>query len=152
MKIIIVKKENFTEIKKFLKILAPNAEVDFIEPENLEKSSAKIKTGAGAPDETFLFYNFDDESLREAIKDLEFSASGGRKISFGLSGSADFFSSDENTTDDGINFKLNYKGSSVPIWLKSQNREDILSCLAAISVAVIFGANMVEVSEKLKVM
>lgn len=144
---VISKKEDFSEIGKFLKILSPNAPVDFVEQKNLEK----IKN-VGGTGETFLFYNYEDENLREAVRGLEFSASGGKKIGLGFSNDADFFVSDENITEEEINFKLNYKGSSVPIWLKSQNKEDIINCLTAISVAIVLGANMVEVSEKLKAM
>lgn len=150
MKIIIAtKKEDFSEIGKFLKILSPNAPVDFVEQSAL--GGGKIKN-VGGTGETFLFYNYEDENLREVVKGLEFSASGGKKIGLGFSNDADFFVSDENITEEGINFKLNYKGSSVPIWLRSQNKEDIINCLTAISVAIVLGANMVEVSEKLKSM
>lgn len=71
----------------------------------------------------------------------------------GLSDRVDFCTyGDENITDGGINFKLNHKGSSVPIWTKAKNEEEIYNYLLAISVAIDSGMNPVEISEKLKTM
>lgn len=59
--------------------------------------------------------------------------------------------SDETKTSEGINFKINYSGNSVPIWLKGVFEEEKLnSALAGISAALSLGLNIVEISDKLK--
>lgn len=59
--------------------------------------------------------------------------------------------SDETETEEGINFKINYLGSSVPIWIKGIfKKEDLNNILAGISAGLSAGMNIVEISEKLK--
>jgi len=72
-----------------------------------------------------------------------------RKIlkTLGIEAELDFaWISDEIKTEEETNFKLNYKGSSVPFWIKG----DLNNFLAAISIAIQSGMNVVEISEKLK--
>ncbi len=71
-------------------------------------------------------------------------------VTYGFSPDADFYASDQIEADEGINFKLNYKGSSVPIWLKAHGEKTIETALPAICAAIISGMNIVEVSEALK--
>lgn len=140
MNIIIVSgKENFSEIKKILKGLMPDIAFDFVGPENIKKIN-KIEGG-----QTHLFFNYDNLELREACRELEI-----KKISFGFSEGADFMASDVNETENGINFKLNYKGNSVPIWIKKNlSKNEIYDILAIISAAITLGLNIIEISEKL---
>lgn len=131
--IIATEKNNISEIEALLKVLTPNVRADFIDA-NLAKSK------------DYLIFNFDNLELRKACELSE-----AEKISFGFSDQADFYASDQMKTEDGISFKLNYKGNSVPIWIKSPfDNEKIYNVLAAVCVAVISGLNIVEISEKIK--
>lgn len=134
---IITEKNNIPSIKKILETLAPEVEVNFIEPNKIEKNSAE---------DNYLIFNFDNLELREICKQLEF-----KKLSFGFLEEADFFASDQINTEEGISFKLNYKGNSVPIWIKNPfDKEKIYNVLAAICVGTISGLNIIEISEKIK--
>jgi len=74
-----------------------------------------------------------------------------KKISCGFFEGADFMASDINITEEGTNFKLNYNGNSVPVWLKNKfEKEEIGIILPAICVAVLSGFNMIGISETLK--
>jgi len=58
--------------------------------------------------------------------------------------------SDLIKTDEGINFKLNCAGSSVPFWVKGAEEKDLPEILAIISREQEAGKNIVEISELLK--
>jgi len=93
----------------------------------------------------FLILNFDDERIQEInnIKSL-------KTLTFGLQEGADFRASDIHI-NSGTNFKINYKGSIVPVWLKGTlGEEQVYDALAVDSVGIIFGLNFVEISEALK--
>jgi len=151
--IIVAEKNNISDIKEILKTLnlpagrqAPDVEVNFIDKELVAKIPPVGGKGNDAANETYLVFSYDDSELREACRPLEI-----KKISFGFSEEADFFASDQINTEEGISFKLNYKGNSVPVWIKSPfDNEKIYNVLAAICVAVISGLNIVEISEKIK--
>jgi UDP-N-acetylmuramoyl-tripeptide--D-alanyl-D-alanine ligase len=97
------------------------------------------------PAHGFLILNFDDETVRE-IK----TESRAPSLTFGFQDEADFRVSDINL-NAGTNFKINYKGNIVPVWLeKLFGKEQIYSALAAAGVGVIFGVNLVEISQALK--
>ncbi len=97
------------------------------------------------PTQGYLVFNFDDETTR-GIKD----GINAKTFSFGLQEKADFFASDIKI-NGSTNFKVNYHGNIVPIWLEGVcNREQIYSALAAIAVGTIFGLNLVEISQALK--
>jgi UDP-N-acetylmuramyl pentapeptide synthase len=152
-KIIIVADESkFLEIKKNLNLLVPTVEVlDY--KENLKdfqivlaKENQTEKIAKKSYENTFLVFNYDNESLREVFKNSNLE-----KINFGFSANADFFVSDKILTNEGINFKVNNKGSAIPIWLnKVSSDDDIYNALFAICVGVIFGLNIVEISEIFK--
>jgi len=92
-----------------------------------------------------LILNFDDETVRE-IKD----ETNLKEITFGLQEGADFQASDVKL-NGGTNFKVNYKGNIVPIWLeKLFGKEQIYSALASAAVGRVFGLNLVEISQALK--
>jgi UDP-N-acetylmuramyl pentapeptide synthase len=73
----------------------------------------------------------------------------GNFISFGLEPEADFYASDI-LLDGETNFKINHKGSAVPIWLKNGTKEGVFSALATAACGITFGLNMVEISQALK--
>ncbi len=96
-----------------------------------------------------LVLNFDDETVRE-IKDKSIIPT----FTFGLQGGSDLTATDVFLTTDpffGTNFKLNFKGRTIPIWLVNLfGKEQIYAALAAAAAAEIYGLNLIEVSESLK--
>ncbi len=97
----------------------------------------------------FLVLNFDDETARE-LKSKTVS----HCLTFGLQGEADFSASDIVLTQfpsPGTNFKVNYRGNIVPVWLKNLfGKEQIYVALATAAVGSLLDLNLVEVSEGLK--
>lgn len=93
----------------------------------------------------YLILNFDDEVIRE-LSDL----TNLKILSFGFQEGANLRASDVKI-NYGTNFKINYKGNIIPIWLeKLFGKEQIYSVLSASSVGVILGLNFVEIAERLK--
>jgi len=89
--------------------------------------------------------NSDDESLRELIKECPV-----KYLTFGFSESADFMASDVKT-NGGINFKINYRGNIVPVWLeKNGGKEIIYIALVAAAIGTNLDMNLVEISQTLK--
>ena len=73
-----------------------------------------------------------------------------RFLSFGIDSEADFYVSDINKKEK-TNFKINYDGSSVPVWIAGGSSEDdVLSITAALGVGVLLGINFVSLTQKLK--
>ena len=92
-----------------------------------------------------LIANLDDEKIRKIKAKPEV-----KKIGFGFDKGADLRATDIYS-QSGINFKVNYQGSFVPVWLEgASEKEQIYSALAAIAVGVILGLNLVEISQILK--
>jgi len=110
-----------------------------------EKTIEIRKLAKILPAQGFLILNFDDETARE-IK----TESRAHSLTFGFQEGADFQASDIKL-NTGTNFKINYKGNIVPVWLeKLFGKEQIYSALAATGVGVIFDLNLVEISQALK--
>ena len=111
-----------------------------------EKTKEIIKLAKILPTQGFLILNFDDETVRE-IKDTNPSTTPSHILTFGFQEGADFLASDI-ILNTGTNFKINYKGNIVPVWLeKLFGKEQIYSALAAAGVGVIFDLNLVEISQ-----
>lgn len=117
----------------------------------IEKTIEIRKLAKSLPSRGYLILNFDDETVRE-IKD----ETNLRELSFGFQEGADFQATDIKL-NNGTNFKINYKGSIVPVWLAPTpkfgvgvGKEQIYSALAATAVGTIFGLNLVEISQALK--
>ncbi|MEK7482233.1 MAG: hypothetical protein AAB620_00340 [Patescibacteria group bacterium] len=98
-----------------------------------------------------LILNYD----KEAIRQLK-GKSSSQVLTFGLAEQKENLigpelqASDIRFTDNGLTFKLNYRGSSVPIWLaNSSSREDIYPVLAGIGAGVSLNVNLVELSRVL---
>ena len=92
-----------------------------------------------------LIANLDDEKIRKIKAGPDV-----KKIGFGFDKGADLRATDIYS-QSGINFKVNYQGSFVPIWLEdASEKEQIYSALAAIAVGVILDLNLVEISQILK--
>ncbi len=92
-----------------------------------------------------LIVNLDDEKIRKVRAGPDV-----KEIGFGFKEGADLRATDISSRL-GINFKVNYQGSFVPVWLEgASEKEQIYSALAAIAVGVILGLNLVEISQILK--
>ena len=97
------------------------------------------------PAQANLILNFDDETVRE-IDDV----TNLKTLTFGFGERADFKASDVKL-NMGTNFKVNYKGNIVPVWLeKLFGKEQIYAALSAVAVGTIFDLNLVEISQALK--
>jgi len=97
------------------------------------------------PAQTNLILNFDDETVRE-INDI----TNLKTLTFGFGEKADLRASDVRL-NMGTNFKVSYQGNIVPVWLeKLFGKEQIYSALSAVAVGIIFGLNLVEISQALK--
>lgn len=100
----------------------------------------------------FAILNYDSEPVREMS-----SISKARVCSYGLTQEVDLKAQDiiYNFTRDkydlaGINFKLNYKGSIVPVIMKNGMSEPfIYAALAAVAVGIYFKYNLVEIATAL---
>ena len=93
----------------------------------------------------YLILNFDDETVRELKTETI-----AHPLTFGFQEEADFRASDIKL-NSGTNFKINYKGNIVPVWLeKLFGKEQIYNALTATSVGVIFNLNLVEISQALR--
>jgi len=110
-----------------------------------EKTMAIRKLAQTMPAQGFLILNFDDETVRE-IKD----GTNLKELTFGFQEGADFRATDIKL-NGGTNFKINYKGNIVPIWLEGLfGKEQIYSALVAAALGTIFDLNLVEISQALK--
>lgn len=93
-----------------------------------------------------LILNFDNEIVKEIKSEITFHL-----LTFGFQEGADFRATDIHLNKVGTNFKINYKGNIVPFWLeKTFNKEQIYNALIAVSVGVVLGINLVEISKSLK--
>lgn len=106
---------------------------------NAEKTIKIRELVISLPAQGYLVLNTDDET----VKDLKINNS----LTFGLSEKADIQASDIKI-NGGTNFKIIYKGNIVPVWLEGvSDKEKIYATLAAASVGVTFGLNLVEISQ-----
>ena len=93
-----------------------------------------------------LVFNFDEEETREIQ-----SMNKGKSLSVGFLITPDLSISDFNVNQGETNFKIDFQGNIVPIWLKGEwtkKKATILS--SAIICAFEFGLNLVEISQQLK--
>jgi len=89
--------------------------------------------------------NLDDERIKKIKAGADV-----KEIGFGFEEGVDLRATDI-CSRLGVNFKVNYQGSFVPVWLEgASEKEQIYSALAAIAVGVILGLNLVEISQILK--
>ena len=101
------------------------------------------------PAQASLVLNFDDETIRDLKNQTSAST-----LAFGFGVRADIQATDVFLTqlpDLGTNFKINYEGNIVPVWLKNLfGKEHIYAALAGVAVGEISGLNLVEISGALK--
>lgn len=104
--------------------------------------------------ESYAVLNFDNELVMENAYVTK-----AERITYGFKEGADFKASDVTIiTDDasgwptGLNFKVTHRGSTVPIFLPGFVAESFISsALAALAVGYIFGVNLVDAAEQLRV-
>ena len=110
-----------------------------------EKTIEIGKLAKSIPAQNFLVLNFDDETVREIKDETNLG-----ELTFGFQEGADFRATDVKL-NHGTNFKINYKGSIVPVWLEGLfGKEQIYAALAAVAAGTIFDLNLVEISQALK--
>ncbi|KKT17307.1 MAG: UDP-N-acetylmuramoyl-tripeptide-D-alanyl-D-alanine ligase [Parcubacteria group bacterium GW2011_GWB1_43_6] len=101
------------------------------------------------PAQARLVLNFDDETIRDIKSQTSVST-----LSFGFGVRADIQATDIFLTQSpspGTNFKINYEGNIVPVWLKNLfGKEHIYAALASVAVGELLGLNLVEISAALK--
>lgn len=104
--------------------------------------------------DAFLVFNYDNEPLRKICQNIDI-----KKISFGFSEEADFKVSDVNELENNTNFKINYRGNTVPVWLKKFSGKnpstelrasEIYNFLSAICIGDLLGLNIIEISDSFK--
>lgn len=94
---------------------------------------------------SFLIANADDKTALDFVASNNF-----RNITFGFNIKANVLVSDMHT-NGGTNFKINYRGNTIPIWLPDISDESSISgALIAICVGITLGLNLVEISETIK--
>ncbi len=125
----------------------------------IEDNGEFIKLIKGLPERGYLILNFDNPEVRNLKKE-----SISHILTFGFYEGADIRATDVNSEGGLVNFKLNYEGGFIPIWLKlpleSQEKELSAEALAkaeiiyptliAASIGTIAGLNLVEISQGLK--
>lgn len=101
------------------------------------------------PTHSYLILNFDDETVR----DLK-SKTKAHSLTFGFGVRADLRVTDIVLTpfpSSGTNFKINYQGKIVPVWLeKLFGKKHIYAALAVAVAGEVLDLNLVEISEALK--
>lgn len=111
----------------------------------IEKTTEIRKLAKILPVQGYLILNFDDETVREIKEETNL-----KEITFGFQEGADFRATDIKL-NSGTNFKINYKGRVIPVWLeKLFGKEYIYSALVAAAVGTILDLNLVEISQALK--
>jgi len=126
---------------------AYHPEREFFAGEQVEVSDV-ISLAKILPGYAHLVLNFDDETVRD-IK----NSSRAHSLTFGFGVRADMRASDIVLTQPltpGTNFKINYQGNIVPVWLeKLFGKENIYAAMAAVAVGEILGMHLVEISKAL---
>lgn len=126
---------------------------------SLEKiKKEKVKLLHGVKKDGIAIFNSDNKYLKDLKNDLKT-----RSYSYGLNEGADFLAKDINfnfpqnfntESEFGINFKLEQKGSVLPIFLpQAISLPQVYSALVSLSVALALGMNSIEVNnsfQKLK--
>ena len=103
--------------------------------------------------EDYAVLNFDNELVRQ-----QSIATKAHLLTYGFKEGADLRASDVNVLYDelsgwpiGINFKVSYKGNIVPVFLPALAAEQLIpAALAALSVGILLGINLVDAGIALK--
>lgn len=124
--------------------------VEFFQtPEQVVKEKAKLISCLSPTGWAVL--NFDDERVKKISQQ-----SRAKTITYGFSEEADLRASNleislEDLTNAHLSFKIEYQGSIMPFRLENiLGKHQIYSVLAAVAVGLVFGMNLVEISQALK--
>lgn len=151
-----------SDFDKLLKIARPNigiitaigeipVHVEFFAgPEEIAREKSKLIKNLSS--EGWAILNFDDATVLEMREKTNANV-----LSFGFGGNADILASNYKIFEDGlpagqagISFKIDYKGSSVPVRLKKVfGKHSAYAALSAAAVGIIFEMNLIEISEAL---
>jgi UDP-N-acetylmuramate-alanine ligase len=72
-------------------------------------------------------------------------------LTYGLNPEANLFVTDINFGDEATNFKINYEGKTIPLWIEKKLTEaEIKTFLAAIYALLLNKINLVEISQLLR--
>ncbi|MEA3293295.1 MAG: Mur ligase family protein [Patescibacteria group bacterium] len=97
------------------------------------------------PSNAYVVLNFDDKTIRELGNKTNLN-----EITFGFQDGVNLQASDVKL-NSGTNFKINYDGNIVPIWLRNLfGKEQIYSALSSICCGIIFDLNLVKISQALE--
>ncbi len=116
---------------------------------DLKDAEEIVDLAKSLPAHGWLVLNYDDEVVRDIH-----NQSCAHPLTFGMGARADIKISDVVLTqfpDIGTNFKINYEGKTVPVWLeKLFGKENIYAALAAAAVGETLELNLIEISVALK--
>jgi len=139
--VIISSRENQEIIRKFISRVLGSSLVKEI---FIRDSAQNLDFYLSPKEHLILNFDFDKEKMGDIKGKTKASI-----FTFGFQEGADFRATDVKL-NGGTNFKINYKGNSVPVWLeKPANDEEIYSALSAVVVGVIFNQNLVKISQAL---
>ena len=153
-KLVIIAKSNREMIKKFIYQILDrsfNLEKEVLFVDDLTKVDLSKKE--------YLILNFDDNNIPKVKEDKSSSSpfaiaraikeETSKVLTFGFQEGADFQATDL-IFNGRTNFKVNYKGNIVPFWLDEiLDKEQIYAALTAVSVGIVFGLNLIEISQAL---
>ncbi len=116
----------------------------FASAEEVAREKSKILKNLTTQGHAIL--NFDDEVVHE-MKEKTNS----QVVTYGFGKGAGIKASDYKITEDGISFKANFEGASVPVRLRDcYGKHHVYPALAAMAVGSIFGLNLIESAEALQ--
>jgi UDP-N-acetylmuramoyl-tripeptide--D-alanyl-D-alanine ligase len=93
-----------------------------------------------------LLLNYDDEAVRE-IDDF----TNLKNLTFGVGQGAKLQATDVIIDNEGTNFKLNFEGKVLPVWLNNLfGKEQVYAALSAIGTALFFEIGLLDACENLK--
>ncbi len=115
----------------------------FSGPEAVAKEKAKILKALKKEGTAIL--NGDDDAVYNLNKKTKANI-----LTFGFTEVSDLLASNYRTTENGISFKADYDGSSVPVRINNiVGKHHVYSALAALAVGVSVGLNLVDMLESL---
>ncbi len=96
------------------------------------------------PPNGYLVLNYDKESFgKEVLANI---------LTYGFEKGADFLITDLNFLNKEVNFKINYRGSTIPFWIKNiEEKKEVYLVLAAIVTCFCLDLNLVEISKALQI-
>lgn len=93
-----------------------------------------------------IVYNSDQADYKKALNQIPAE----NKSGYGFLPDAEFRASDVRIAKE-LNFKVNVKGNTIPVWLgRAFGEEQVLSALAGMAAGRIFGLNLIETTQALK--